>query len=118
MNERDLTRLHDMLEYAREAIQFVEGKTLDALDDDLILTRALTYSIGVIGEAATNISREFQDANPQIAWAEIVGMRNRLFHGYLEIKRERLWATVTIAIPALIVELEKLIDINRDEDAE
>jgi uncharacterized protein with HEPN domain len=67
--------------------------------------------VGVIGEAASAISREFQDANPQIPWPQIIAMRNRLFHGYSDVKYERLWNTVTNAIPPLIVELEKLVSL-------
>ncbi len=98
-----------MLSYARDAVAFVEGKSLETLNDDRILARALTYTVGIIGEAASNITREFQDANPQIPWPQVIAMRNRLFHGYGDIKYERLWVTVTSAIPGLIAELEKLI---------
>ena len=109
MNRSELDYLRDMLTYARDAVEFIQGESLDSLKNDKILARALTFTVGVIGEAASNISREFQDANPQIPWPQIIGMRNRLFHGYGEIKHERLWATVTTAIPPLIAELEKLL---------
>jgi uncharacterized protein with HEPN domain len=39
-------------------------------------------------------------------------MRNRLFHGYGEVNYDRLWATAEISIPALIVELEKLVSAS------
>jgi uncharacterized protein with HEPN domain len=98
-----------MLAYARDAIRFIEGQTRASLNDDLLLARALIYTTGIIGEAASNVSREFQDAHPQIPWPQIIGMRNRLFHGYGEVNYDRLWNTVTNAIPPLIVELEKII---------
>jgi len=36
-------------------------------------------------------------------------MRNRLIHAYFDINLNILWETVTLAIPPMIVELEKLI---------
>jgi uncharacterized protein with HEPN domain len=86
----DLVRLRHMLDYSHDAVKFLEGKTLDDLNSDVMLTRALTYTVGIIGEAASNISREFQDANPQISWPQIIAMRDRLFHGYIDIRYERL----------------------------
>ena len=115
MDRSDENYLRDMLAYARDALQFVEGKRREFLDEDLLLARALIYTTGIIGEAASNVSREFQDDHPQILWPQIIGMRNRLFHGYGEVNYDRLWTTVRVAIPELIVELEKLIP-NKTEN--
>ena len=109
MNENDRTRLQHMLDYARDVVKFTEGRSRETLDDDLMLVRALTYTIGVIGEAANNISREVQEANPQVPWPQIIAMRNRLMHGYFDINLDRLWLTATEAVPTLIPELEKIL---------
>ena len=112
MDRDDVTYLRDMLSYSRDAIRFVEGKTRQSLDDDLMFARALIYTTGIIGEAASNVSREFQDANAHILWPQIIGMRNRLFHGYGAVNYDRLWATVQVAIPQLIVQLEELLSLR------
>jgi uncharacterized protein with HEPN domain len=39
----------------------------------------------------------------------MVGMRNRLSHGYFDINLDIVWETVTKDLPALVVELEKLL---------
>lgn len=110
MTEHDeRVRLLHMLDYAREVVTFTQGKTRQSLDDDLILERALRYSIGIIGEAATHISGEVREANPDIPWANIVGMRTFLFHSYFRVERDILWRTATENIPALIPQLERVI---------
>lgn len=110
MDERDLVRLHHMLDAAREALTFASGKTRADLDDNRMLTLALVKEIEIIGEAATHISKVYQQTTPHIPWAAITGMRNRLIHGYFEVNLDRVWETVTIALPPLIEQLEKLID--------
>jgi uncharacterized protein with HEPN domain len=40
----------------------------------------------IIGEAVTRLSNEFRSSHPEIAWAKIAGMRNRLIHGYDKIR--------------------------------
>ena len=46
---------------------------------------------------------------PQIPWANIINMRNRLIHAYSDIDLDVLWKTVIEDLPPLIAELEKII---------
>lgn len=75
---------------------------------------AIERVVGTIGEAASRVSVEVREGNPQIPWAQIVGMRHRLIHGYLDVNVDRLWETVQVSIPALIIELEKLLPPEKD----
>jgi uncharacterized protein with HEPN domain len=115
MNPDDRLRLQHMLDYSREVVRFVEGERRESLDTDLKLARALTYSVGIIGEAASHISAEFQNSTPQIPWRKAIGMRNFLFHGYFVVNYDILWETATVSIPALLVELEKLTPPESDK---
>lgn len=49
-------------------------------------------------------------AYPEIPWGRIVGMRNRLIHGYYDINLTIVWRTVTQELPGLIGELEKILE--------
>ena len=109
MNENDLVRLHHMLDSAREAIAFADGENREALDTDRKLTLALIKSVEIIGEAASKLSQATRDANPQIPWSKIAGMRNRLVHAYFDINLNLLWETVTNDLPVLAQELVKII---------
>jgi len=71
-----------MLDYAREVVQFTSGETRASLDRDVKLVRALSYSIGIIGEAASHVSKELQAQTPQIPWRKVIDMRNFLVHVY------------------------------------
>jgi uncharacterized protein with HEPN domain len=109
MNENDLIRLKHMLEAAHETLDYIGDETRESFENDRKLIRALTTTIGIIGEAASRVSREFQDANPQIPWPQIIAMRNRLIHAYFDVNLNLLWDSATKAVPILIAELEKLI---------
>ena len=63
----------------------------------------------IVGEAADNVSEDTRRAHPDIPWAQIVGMRNRLVHVYFDIDLQVLWATVHHDLPALIALLEPLV---------
>ncbi|MGB5516553.1 MAG: HepT-like ribonuclease domain-containing protein, partial [Thermoanaerobaculia bacterium] len=74
--------LRDMLDHSRFAIEAVAKKERSDLDSDLIIAAALERFIEVIGEAASKISPSTRASSPEIPWKEIIGMRNRLVHGY------------------------------------
>ena len=109
MNEGDPIRLRHMLDAAREAISFAKDKTRESLDTDRKLLLALVMDIAIIGEAASKVTREFQDKNPQIPWPEIIAMRNVLIHAYADIDEDIVWDTVTGNLPELVAELEKAL---------
>ena len=115
MNEDDLVRLRHMRDAAREIMEFVMGRNRESLDTDRLLVRGLSMSIGIIGEAAAKVSVGKQETFPQIPWAQIIGMRNRVIHAYFDIKLDRLWDTATYSIPELLAELERMIPTEEDE---
>jgi len=97
-----------MLDYAREAVALAAGKTHLDLARERLLQLGLVRLIEVIGEAAARVSEACRQERPGIPWAQIVGTRNRLIHGYDFVDYDILWQTVQEDLPALITELEKI----------
>ena len=104
----DLYLLH-MLESAQKSLAFVQGKTRADYDQDEVLQLALLHLIQTVGEAARNISDEYQQQHPEIAWKPIMGIRHRIVHNYADIDDEVIWKTVTDDLPPLVQSLEKLV---------
>ena len=76
-------------------------------DEDLRLS--IERRIEIIGEAARNVSRPFQEDHPEIPWRPITAQRHVLAHDYGEIDDERIWRVVTIHVPELINLLVPLV---------
>ena len=113
MPDRDpQVRLYHMRDYASKIGTLVVGKNKEDLEGDEVLCLAVTRLIELIGEAANKYPKELQKNYPQIPWAKIVSMRNRLIHGYDFVDNDILWNAVTINIPTLLLELEKIIPPN------
>src|SRR5215831_18158949 len=109
MNESDRIRLQHMLDAAREALSFAEGRSREDLKCDRMLSLSLVAEIQIIGDAASRLSPELRQSAAGIPWGEIIGMRNRLIHAYAEINLDILWDTVQLALGPLILELEALL---------
>ena len=101
--------LLDMLLAAREARSFAANLTFGEFERHRMAQLAILKSIEVIGEAASRVSTGCRESQPEIPWSGIVGMRNRLVHGYFNVNLERVWETVQKDIPLLIRQLESLI---------
>lgn len=105
----DLTRLHHMQDAAREALGFMSGKTREDLANDRMLVLAVVKDLEIIGEAAGRISAECRTRHPEIPWADMIGMRNRLTHAYFSINLDIVWDTVTDDLAPLVEQLERVI---------
>jgi uncharacterized protein with HEPN domain len=108
MTPEDLIRIRHMLDAVIEALAFTSGKNREDLDDNRMLTLAIVKELEIIGEAAAKLTPEFKAGQPQIPWTDIIGMRNRLTHGYFDIDLDRVWDTVLDDLNPLRIELEKL----------
>lgn len=109
MQPNDRVRLQHMLDAAKEAQGFTEGKSRIDLDNDRMLTLSLVKLIEIIGEAASGITVECRDQYPTIPWLDIIGMRHRLIHAYFDVNLDIVWATVTDDLPRLLVALEEIL---------
>ena len=108
--ENDRVRLRHMLEAAQHAGEFSAGMTRSSLEHNILRQYAMARAVEVVGEAARNVTEEFQMKRPQVAWAKIKGMRNRLAHAYFDINLDVLWYAVTVEMPALVQQLKDIID--------
>lgn len=98
-----------MIDAAETALQFAEGRGRADLDTDRMFRFALVQAVLVVGEAASRVSAEARAEVPQVEWAPIVGMRNRLVHAYFDINLDILWTTVQKVLPDLLTQLQNVV---------
>lgn len=110
--------LNHMLEAATDACGFVEGLAKEDFLEDKRTQRAVIMSLIIIGEAATKVMdgyADFAQANAQVPWRSMRGMRNRIAHGYFDINLEVVWATVQTALPEMLQQLVAIIENLGDQ---
>lgn len=101
-------RLRDILEAAETADEIRPGSR-NEFDTDVKAQLALTRLIEIIGEAANHVATEVQFANPDVPWRAIVGMRNRITHGYFEMDLNALWQVLTVDLPGVLPRIEQIL---------
>jgi uncharacterized protein with HEPN domain len=108
MPKDDLIYTGHMLDAAQKVVIRVQKKSRPEYDSDEDLQIVLAFLIQTIGEAASRVSIEFRDAHSQIPWKQIVGMRNKIVHDYMNIDADIVWEVARRNVPALIAQLESL----------
>jgi uncharacterized protein with HEPN domain len=99
-----------MRDHARETVSLTQGRTRAELGADRLLNLAVVRLLEIVGEAATRVPPGIQDKYPAVPWQQIVGLRNRLAHGYDEVDLDLVWDIVTSDLPPLIAALELALD--------
>ena len=105
----DRVSLLDMRDYAAEAVELTEGKSLDDVVQDRVMQLALLKLVETVGEAANRVSDRMKMKHMEIPWHQIVGMRNRLVHGYHDANLDILWKVILQDLPLLIEQLDTII---------
>ena len=109
MQKDDNVRLRHMLDSAREAVHFAEGKIRGDLDGDRLLTLALMKCIEIIGEAAKNIPKPLQAKYNELPWQDMAKLRDKISHFYFGVKYEIVWKVVKERLPEIKMDAGKML---------
>lgn len=114
MNKRDRIRLDDIEQVVGKILARSVGLSEVEFNQNEDLQVVLTHFVQIIGEAASRISHEFRDEHPEVPWKDIIGMRNRIVHDYVNVDLEILWSVVTRNVPELERQIRRISksDIN------
>ena len=64
----------------------------------------------IIGEASNQISPEFRENHSAIPWRLMIGMRNRIVHGYFDINLDIVWRAVIEEVPLLLTAIKPILE--------
>ena len=110
MNDRDKLILGKVIMYIGEVLSYVEDLDFTSFSTDRKTINATAFVLGQIGELASQVSEETRNANPQIMWRGMRGLRNRIVHDYENIEMKRLWEVVFDELPELKKQIKLLVE--------
>ena len=104
MSRHDRQRLEDTLA-AIDAIRahLTRGELSDSLVFDAVRVRLIE-----IGEAVKALPADLLANEPDLPWAQIAGMRDRLAHRYFDTSHAIVAGTVTNDLPELLAAGERM----------
>lgn len=93
--------LKDIIHYAEKIEQFVVGLDFDHFASNEEKTLAVIHALQIISEAVNCLPSSLKKRYPDVPWADIVGMRNIIVHGYSLVDLKVVWKTVQESISPL-----------------
>ena len=108
MFQSDEKRVGDILKQVNNIFTFMKEKTKKSLEEDLLLEYGVNRSLGIIGEAAGKLSKEFKDNYPDIPWGDMIGLRNRIIHDYDGLDFDILYNIIKKMLPELRSKLKNI----------
>jgi uncharacterized protein with HEPN domain len=90
----------------------------EVFERDEMLQVWMIHHMEVLGEAAAALPAHMRTAHPEVPWMDIIGMRNRLVHGYFDVDLGVVWMVVERDLPALREKIERMRnDLSKEDDA-
>ncbi|WP_425459389.1 HepT-like ribonuclease domain-containing protein [Gordonia oryzae] len=109
-DNRPAAYVWDALTAARNARLILAEVSLDGYVGNLLLESATERQMEIIGEALRNLRRVDEDLADRIPHVhKIIGMRNVLVHGYVQVDSLIVWTAATTDVSELIPVLDALL---------
>ena len=102
----------DALDACRKIQEFTKGHTFETYQQHLRDRLAVERLFQILGEAFNRVD----DADPSFRdeylpeMGDVIGMRNRVIHGYDAVSDEIVWLAVTTRVPPLTDKLAAWLD--------
>jgi uncharacterized protein with HEPN domain len=111
MHPRSPKWLDDIRQSCAFILEHTEGASLDDYLSDPLVRHAVERSLTIVGEALVRLRRVDPETAAQITNVhQIIGLRNRLAHGYDDVIDDTLvWKAVRDSIPILHAEAARLL---------
>lgn len=108
MSDSDDREIEKILKEIDNITFMMKRKTRKDLEDSLTLERAVSMTLGIIGESVAKLSKEFKDTTNEIPWKKIKGLRNWIVHRYDDLDFEIIYSVVKEKLPAFKAQLEQI----------
>lgn len=112
----DTVYLRHMLAHAREALDIYSEHSGREFADSRVLQLALLHLAEIIGEAASKVSATTRLQLTQLPWRGMIGMRNRIIHGYDTVNIAVLRDTLEHDLPELVAVLETCLSCKEGSE--
>ncbi len=91
--------------------QYLGNASYQEFIADKMMIDAVVRELEIIGEAASNLSKDFCRGHPEIPFRDIIDMRNVLIHNYAGVNTTIVWETCKNDLPPLKQAVKKSLGI-------
>lgn len=105
-----LFRIYDMVEHIEKIQEKLSKASEEEFYNDSFLQAGIERYFEIIGEAARHIPKDAQARYDHVDWRQIIGMRHKIAHDYLELDAKVLWDVYTQNFFGLKQQLQEILE--------
>ena len=109
MEKRDSILLKKILDESNIIADLIEGYDCETFVADERTKRAVCMTLINIGEMVKLLSDNLKRENTTIPWRSIAGLRDVTAHGYMTLRMEDIWVTVSDDVVVLREQIEDIL---------
>ena len=110
MKHDDGVYLHHILDAIARIEEYTTAENIHTFHSKHLVQDGVIRQLEIIGEAVKQLTHDFRDKYPDIAWQDIAGMRDKLIHHYFGVDLDAVWLTVQEDLPNLRNKIKKALD--------
>jgi predicted nucleotidyltransferase/uncharacterized protein with HEPN domain len=107
--ERDRIALLHLVEESERVRSFVQGRSRDDLEDDLVLNGAVQMTLVRIGRFVSTVSSNLRERTADLDWTHWGLLGSKLIERYDSVDLDEVWRTATEELPPFAEKLEKIL---------
>ncbi len=101
-------RIGKIIDDLRFIISHTSMLSIDEFAADVVLQDSMMFRLVQISENVKTLTPEFKNDHPEIPWADISGLRNRIIHDYGHVDLQIVFDTLKEDIPYLLEVFESV----------
>ncbi len=112
MHPRTLALLREIALFAEYILEYTDSLDFEGYMDHRLVRHGVERNFQTLGEAMSTLKRTDLETFSRLPNSDrIVGLRNRLSHGYLDaIDDEVIWQAASVSIPRLLIDVRTLLE--------
>jgi len=107
----NLVYLNHINDSILEILSYLKKSNFESFSENTWDQAAVMRHLEIIGEAANNLDKEFQNKNNDIPWNVIIGLRNVVIHDYMDVDINIIWQIITQDLKPLQRQILELLEL-------
>lgn len=109
MDKNDANYLRHIVDAIEQLERYTRGMSESEFASRVMVQDASARQVGIVSQAARNISTEFQDLHPKIPWETIMAVHSRIIGNDYKLNLSTTWDIIQDDLPLLKHTIRKLL---------
>jgi len=109
MNKEDAVHLRYMMDAIEQLERYTRGMSESEFFSRPMVQDAVARQIEIVGEAARNVSIEFQDLHPKLPWLKTIDIHSKIVREDFKLNIAMVWDIIQDDLPLIKQTIRKLL---------